>query len=55
MHKKTRSYMLCVRDSAQNKRYTQTKTKGMEKDISCKCKGKKRWVAILTPDKIECF
>ena len=29
------------RDPSQIERYTQTKSKGMEKDISCKCKGKK--------------
>ena len=35
-------YMLSPRDPPQIKRYTQTKGKRMEKDISCKWKGKKK-------------
>ena len=34
--------MLSLRDPPQIKRYTQGKSKGMEKDISCKWKGKKK-------------
>ena len=30
------------KDPSQMKRYTQAKSKGMEKDISCKWKGKKK-------------
>ena len=45
--KKTRSiYTLPPRDSW-------TKIKGVGKDISCKCKGKKSGVAILISDKID--
>ena len=44
MDKKTRPiYMLPRRDPSQIERYTQTKSKGMEKDISCKWKRKKSW------------
>ena len=44
MDKKTRPiYMLPLRDPSQIKRYTQTKSKGMENDVSCKWKGKKSW------------
>ena len=31
------------RDPSQIKRYTQTKSKGIEKGISCKWKGNKSW------------
>ena len=44
--------MLPPRDPSQIKGYTQTKNKGMEKDISCKWKGKARG-AILISDKID--
>ena len=54
MDKKTRPiYMPSPRHPPQNKRYTQTKSKGMEKDIPCKWKGKKAVVAILISDKID--
>ena len=55
MDKKTRpTYMLPPRDQSQIKRYTQAKSKGMEKDISCNWKGKKKaGVAILIFDKID--
>ena len=36
-------YMLPPRDTSQMERYTQTTSKGMEKDISFKQKGKKTW------------
>ena len=39
--------MLSLRDPPKIERYTQTKSKEMEKDISCKWKGKKAGVAIL--------
>ena len=54
MDKKTRPiYMLSLRDTSQIKRYTQTKSKGLEKDISCKCKRKKEaGVAVLISEKI---
>ena len=52
MEKKTRpTYMLSRRDPHQNKRYTQTKSKGMEKNISCKWKGKKAGAVILISEK----
>ena len=35
--------MVPPRDPSQIERYTQTKNKGMEKDISCKWKGKNSW------------
>ena len=42
MDKKTRPIkMLPPRDPSQIERYIQTKSKGMEKDVSCKWKGKK--------------
>ena len=42
MDKKTRPIdMLPSRELSQIERYTQTKSKGMEKDISCKWKEKK--------------
>ena len=36
--------MLSPRDPAQIERYTQTKTKWMEKDISCKWGGKSQFI-----------
>ena len=45
--------MLSSRDPSQNKRYTQTKSKRMEKEISCKCKGKKAGVAVFISNKID--
>ena len=54
MDKKTRpTYMLPPRDQSQIKRYTQAKSKGMEKDISYKWKGKKAGVAVLISNKID--
>ena len=55
MDKKIRTTdMLFPRDPLQNERYTQTKRKGMEKDISCTWKGKKKLgVAILISNKID--
>ena len=53
MDKKTRPiYLLPPRDPSQIERYAQTKTKGPEKDISCKWKRKKAGVAVLIFDKI---
>ena len=54
MDKKTRpTYMLSTR-YLQNERYTQTKNKEMEKDISWKWKGKqKAGVEIFIYDKID--
>ena len=44
MDKKTRPIcMLSPKDTPQTKRHTQAKNKGMEKDISCRWKGKKSW------------
>ena len=41
MDKKIRfTYMLSTRDPPQNKRHTPTKSKGVKKDILCKCKYK---------------
>ena len=46
--------MLSPRDPSQIKRYTQTKSTEMEKDISCKWKGKtKAGVAVLMFNKID--
>ena len=54
MDKKTRPlYMLPPRNPSHIERYTQTKSKGMEKDISCKWKLKKAVVAVLLSDKID--
>ena len=54
MDKKTRPInMLHPRDPFQIKKYTQTKSKGMEIDISCKWKGKKPGVAVLISDRID--
>ena len=44
--------MLPPRDPSQIKRYTQTESKGMEKDISCKW-GKKPGVAVPISNKID--
>ena len=44
--------MLSTRDPPQNKRYTQTKSKGMEKDMLCKWKEKDS-VSIVISDKIN--
>ena len=46
-------YMPPSRDPSQIKRYTQAKSKQIEKDISCKWKGKESQVAVLTSDKIN--
>ena len=54
MDKKIRpTYMLPPRYSPQIERYTQTKNKRMDKDISCKWKGKKARVAVLIFNKID--
>ena len=55
MDKKTRPiYMLLPIDPPQIERYTQTKSKGLEKDISCKWKTKKKaGIAVLISDKID--
>ena len=45
--------MLPPRDQSQIKRYTQAKSKGMEKDISCNWKKTKTWVAILIYNKTD--
>ena len=49
MDKKTRPIYM----PPQIARQTQTKSKRMKKDISCKWKRKKSWVAILTSSKID--
>ena len=44
MDKETKPiYMFPPRDPSQIERCTQTKSKGIEKDISCKWKGNKGW------------
>ena len=54
MNKKTRPiHMLPPRDPPQIEKYTETTSKGMEKDISCKWKGKKAAVAVLISNKID--
>ena len=53
MDKKTRLTYMLFKRSSQNERYTQTKSKGMEKDTLCKWKGKEAGVAILISDKID--
>ena len=54
MDKKTRPiYMLPPRYPPQIERHTQTKSKGVEKDISCKWKREKAGIAILIPNKID--
>ena len=45
--------MLSIRDPPQNKGHIQTKSEGLEKDISCNGDQKKARVAILIPDKID--
>ena len=45
--------MLSTRNPPQNKGHIQTKSEGLEKDISCNGDQKKARVAILIPDKIE--
>ena len=46
--------MLSTRDSPQTQGHVQTKTEGLEKDISCKWGPKESRRAILISDKIEC-
>ena len=54
MDKKRRPiYKLPPRDVSQIKRYTQIKSKGMEKDISCKWKRKTSGVVVLISYKID--
>ena len=45
--------MLSLRDPLQIKRYTQTKSKWLEEDISCEWKRKKIVVAVLISNKID--
>ena len=45
--------MLLPREPSQIERYTQMKSKGIEKDISCKWKGKKVGVRVLISNKID--
>ena len=46
--------MLPTRDPSQNKGHKQTESEGLEKDISCKWRPKKKaGVAILISDKID--
>ena len=45
--------MLSTRDPLQNKGHIQTKSEGLEKNISCKQRPKKAGVAILISDKID--
>ena len=52
--KKTRPiYMLSPIDPPQIERYTQTKSKGLEKDSSCKWKRQKAGVPVPISDKID--
>ena len=45
-------YICCLQETHhRSEKYTQTKSKGIEKDISCKWKGKKSEVAVLISDK----
>ena len=54
MDTKTRPlYMLSTRDPPQNKGHIQTKSEGLEKNISRKRRQKKAGVAILISDKID--
>ena len=54
MDKKIRPiYMMPPRDPSQNERYTQTKSKGMKTDMSCRWKEKKAGIAIFTSKKID--
>ena len=47
-------YMLSTRDPPQTKDHVQTESEGLEKDISCKWRPKKKaGVAILISDKID--
>ena len=45
--------MLSTRDPSQNKGYIQTKSEGLEKDISCKWRPKQSRSSILISDKID--
>ena len=45
--------MLSTRNPPQNKRHIQTKSEGLEKNISCNGDQKKAGVAILISDKID--
>ena len=45
--------MLPIRDSLQTQRHTQTKSEGIEKDISCNQQGERAGVAVLVSDKID--
>ena len=45
--------MLPPRDPSQIERYTQTKSKGMEKDVLCKWKREKAVIAALISDKLD--
>ena len=45
--------MLSTRDPLQNKGHIQTKSEGLEKNISCKRDQKKAGVAVLISDKID--
>ena len=45
--------MLLPTDPSQIKRYTQTKSKELEKYISCKWQGEKAGVSVLISDKID--
>ena len=45
--------MLPPRDTSRFERYAQTKSKGMEKDFSCKCKRNKAGVVVLISDEIH--
>ena len=55
MDMKTRPlYILSTRNPPQNKGHIQTESEGLEKDISCKWRPKKKaGVAILISDKID--
>ena len=54
MDTKTRPlYILSTRDPPQNKGHIQTKSEGLEKDISTNGDQKKPGVAILISDKID--
>ena len=45
--------MVPIRDLSQIERYTQTKSKGLEKDSSCKWKRQKAGVPVPISDKID--
>ena len=57
MDTKTRPlYMLSTREQSQTKEHMQTESEGLEKDISCKWRPKKKkkaGVAILISDKTD--